>query len=49
MSEKDLIFFLGIAFGFVAGFAFGHGRGQIAGIRWCTKRIVEDQEPARHE
>ena len=43
MSEKDILFLIGTVMGCIAGYAAGHGRGYIAGIRWCTKRL--DEEP----
>ena len=45
MSEKDIIFLIGLIGGAVAGFSIGHLRGQCVGIAWCTKRFLEETRP----
>jgi hypothetical protein len=37
MSDKEIIWFIGIALGFVAGYSLGHLRGQCAGIKWSME------------
>jgi hypothetical protein len=37
VSEKDIIFLIGIAMGFIGGFSLGHLRGQCVGIAWLAK------------
>lgn len=35
MTDKDIIWLIGISFGFLAGYSLGHLRGQCVGIKWC--------------
>lgn len=44
MSRSDVAFIIGCLMGLIAGLSVGHGRGYIAGVRWCTKRLVDTQD-----
>lgn len=37
MTEKDIIFFIGVGMGFLGGYSLGHVRGQIVGMDWMAK------------
>lgn len=39
MNEKDIIFIIGTLMGLIGGYLLGHGRGYIAGVKWCTARL----------
>lgn len=41
MSDQDISFIIGALMGLLAGYVTGHGRGYIAGVRWCTRRLDE--------
>jgi len=41
MSEKDIVFIIGALMGLIGGYLLGHGRGYIAGVKWCTARLDE--------
>lgn len=47
MSDRDIIWFLGIGFGFTAGFSLGHLRGQIAGMLWYKEHVAQPPADCR--
>ena len=46
MSDLNIVFVVGALMGLIGGYAVGHGRGYIAGVRWCTKRL-DDPLPSK--
>jgi hypothetical protein len=49
VTEKDVLFVIGILFGLFGGYQIGHGRGYIAGVRWCTDRLDDPIPPAHQQ